>query len=138
MTNTLEMKDLLNLKLFEKITNIPTTYTFNYNNVIFFCVPRAQISQAIGRDASNVRRISAIAKKRIKILAIPDGEQDIKKFVEGIVSPITFTDLIIKDDEVILNAGPQNKASLLGRNKKRLEEMQKIISNYFNKGFKII
>ncbi len=128
----------MHIQLFEKITKISTRYTFVYNNILFFCVPKNQISKAIGKEAVNVKKISSIAKKRVKILALPKEDKEIKSFVESIVSPIQFNDIEIKPTEVILTAGAQSKAALLGREKRRLKEMEKIIKDYFKKEFRII
>jgi hypothetical protein len=138
MANVIEMEDLMHLKLFESVTKISTRYTFIYNNILFFCVPKIQLSKAIGKDAVNVKRISSISKKRVKVLALPKADNEIKKFIQSIVSPIEFSELEIKPNEIILTAGMQNKASLLGREKRRLKEMEKIIKDYFKKDFKIV
>jgi len=94
--------------------------------------------KAIGDNAKNVRRLNEILRKKIKIIAVPQSIKDAKKFIEAIVSPVGFKDIEIKDNELILNAGSQNKAALIGRHKRRFLEMQKIIDNYFGKEFRIV
>lgn len=138
MANIIEMEDLMHLKLFEGVTKISTRYTFMYNNTLFFCVPKNYLSKAIGKDASNVKRINSISKKRVRILPLPRDEKDIKKFIEAIVSPVDFSDLEIKSNEVVLTAGNQSKAALLGREKRRFKEMEKIVRDYFKKSFRIV
>jgi NusA-like KH domain protein len=138
MVNTLDMQDLRYLNLFEKVTGIRTHYCFEYNNAVIFCVPREFVSRAIGPEARNLRRISEIIKKRVKVIAIPNNSQDIRRFIELVVSPVTFKDLEISTNEIILNAGSQSKAALIGRDKRRLIEMQKIIKDFFKKDFRII
>lgn len=138
MVNTIDMKDMRYLNLFERITRVQTKYCFDYNNALIFAVPRNLISKALGRDVSNLKRLSEILKKRIKVVAIPDGEKDIKHFIETIVSPVTFKEVEITENEIILNAGPQSKAALIGRNKRRLLEMKGIIKDFFNKDFRIV
>ncbi len=138
MASTIDMQDIRYLNLFSKITRINTRFCFKYNEAIFFCVPKNLLSRAIGEKAINIKRINEILKKRIRIVAYPEGVQDIKSFIEAIVNPVTFKELEIKDNEVILTAGGQSKAALLGRNKRRLLEMQKIIADYFQKEFKIV
>jgi len=128
----------MHLKLFESVTKISTRYTFMYNNTLFFCVPKNYLSKAIGKDASNVKRINSISKKRVRILPLPRDEKDIKKFIEAIVSPVDFSDLEIKSNEVVLTAGNQSKAALLGREKRRFKEMEKIVRDYFKKSFRIV
>ena len=60
-----------------------------------------------------------------------------KAFIELLVSPVQFKSLEIKGDEMIVSAGMQSKAALIGRDKKRLIEMQKIIKSFFGKDFKV-
>ena len=109
-----------------------------YNNTVIFAVPRKLISKALGKDVVNLKRISNTLKKRVKVVAIPHGIEDAKSLIGAIVSPVTFKDLEVKDDEMILTAGSQNKAALLGRNKRRLIEMQEIVKDFFHKEFRIV
>ena len=138
MVSTLDMQDLRYLKLFEKVTGIRTHYCFEYNNTIIFCVPRELVSKAIGPDARNLRRINMVIKKRVKVIAIPKDSHDIKRFIEMVVSPVTFKDLDVLPDEIVLNAGSQSKAALIGRDKRRLIEMQRITKDFFKKNFRIV
>jgi transcription antitermination factor NusA-like protein len=138
MVNTLDMQDLRYLNLFEKVTGIRTHYCFEYNNTVIFCVPKEFVSKALGPEVRNLRRISEIIKKRVKVIAIPRDSHDIKRFIEFVVSPVTFKDLEILPNEIVLNAGSQSKAALIGRDKRRLIEMQKITKDFFQKDFRII
>ena len=138
MVNVIDMEDIRHLNLFSKVTGINTRYCFNYNEAIFFCVPQRLISKAVGENGKNVKQISSIVKRKIKIIPNPTDISDAKKFISSIVSPVTFQNLEIKEDEIILTAGSQSKAALIGRNKRRLLEMQKIVRNFFKKDFKII
>jgi len=138
MIKTIDMQDLRYLNLFGKITKVSTKYCFQYNEAIVFCLPKHLISKALGENGKNIRQISEMLKKRIKIIPIPRGIEDVKLFIGAIINPVTFKELEIKGDEIILTAGSQNKAALIGRNKRRLLEMQKIIKSFFGKDFKII
>ena len=132
------MQDIRYLNLFSKITKINTRHCFKYNETIFFCVPQSLLSRAIGPNGANIKKINEVLKRRIRIIACPKGIEDIKKFIQSIVNPVEFKELEIKNNVVILTAGQQSKAALLGRNKRRLIEMQGIISDYFGKEFRII
>jgi NusA-like KH domain protein len=138
MTQTIDMQDLRYLNLFLNITGVRTRYCFKYNEIIFFCVPSNLISKTVGRDGRNVKQMSELLRKKIKIITYPRGIADIKQFIRSIVEPVRFNDLEINDREIILNAGRQSKAALIGRNKRRFLEMQKIVQDYFEKDFKII
>jgi transcription antitermination factor NusA-like protein len=94
--------------------------------------------RAVGENARNLKRMSEILGKRIRVIPIPRGIHDAKGFIETIVNPVTFKDLEITDKEIILNAGgTQSKAALIGRDKRRLIEMQKIVNDYFGREFRI-
>lgn len=137
MVSTIDMKDLRYLNLFSKITGVRTRFCFTYNETIFFCVPGALVSKAIGEGGRNIRKMSETLKRKIKVIPIPHIET-VRQFIQKIVDPVSFKDLEIKDDEIILTAGSQSKAALIGRNKRRLIEMQKILEGFFQKEFKIV
>jgi len=103
-----------------------------------FCVPKSLVSKALGPNASNAKKLNQILRKKIKIIPLPRGIEDIQSFIQNIVSPQTFKELEIKEDEIILTAGRESKAALIGRNKRRLLEMQKIIQDFFKKEFRIV
>ena len=138
MNNVINMQDLRYLNLFGKITRVNTRFCFKYNESLVFCVPKRFISKAIGEGGKNIKQMNEILNKKIKVIPSPLGVQDITSFLESIVSPVKFREIEIKNNEIILTAGSQNKAALIGRNKRRLLEMQKIIEDFFNKELRIV
>lgn len=138
MVNTIDMQDMRYLNLFGKITRVNTRFCFKYNETMVFCVPRLLIPKAVGERGKNIKQMSEIIGKRIKVIPIPNGIRDAEYFIKAIVSPVTFKNLEVKDNEIILTAGNQSKAALIGRNKRRFLEMQKISKNYFGKEFRIV
>ena len=132
------MEDMRHLNLFMNITKINTRFCFRYNNMIFFCVPKQLVSRAIGENGKNSKQLNKILNKKIKIIPYPNGTQDAKTFVQSIVSPIKIKDVESKNDELIIHAGPKNKAALIGREKRKLLEMKKIIKDFFRKETKIV
>jgi transcription antitermination factor NusA-like protein len=138
MVSTINMQDIRHLNLFAKITRIRTRYCFTYNDTLMFCVPRSKISQALGKNNENLKKISLIVKKRIRVIPLPKSIEDAKIFISAIIAPVTFKEMEIVEDEIIVTGGPQNKAALLGRNKRRLGEMQRIVRDFFKLGYKVI
>jgi len=51
---------------------------------------------------------------------------------------VKFNDLEVTDNEIILTAGSHSKAALIGRNKRRMIEMQGIVKDFFSKEFRIV
>ena len=131
MVKVLNMQFIRYANMFDKITRIRTNHCFEYNNTIVFAIPRALVQRAIGINNSNLRRLNQILGKKIKVVAVPNGREDIENFVSVITYPIKFKGIDIKDDEAVINANGQDKAILIGRNKCRLEEMQNVLEQYF-------
>ncbi len=127
----LDMKFIRYANLFNKVTKIRCTHCFEYNNAIVFAIPRHFIMKAIGKDNQNLEKLSKVIGKRIKIVAIPNGKEDIEGFVSMVTKPIKFSGIELKGDEAIITAGMQSKAALIGRGKVRLNEMENILGQYF-------
>ena len=138
MVNTIDMRDIRHLNLFRKITRIPTRYCFNYNEMIVFCVPKKSLKRALGRSNENLKKMSDILKKRIRIIPIPKGIEHVKPFIQSVIAPFTFKEIEITPDEIIVTAGSENKAALLGRNKRRLNEMKEIVKDFFKLDYRVI
>jgi len=138
MEGTLNMQDMRYLNLFGRVTRIDTRFCIRYNGMLIFCVPKNLVMRAVGENARNIRTISEILQKKIRIIPSPRGIQDIRTFIEDIVSPTTFKDIAVMNNELIITAGnTQNKANLIGRNKVRLFELQKVAKDYFGKELRI-
>jgi transcription antitermination factor NusA-like protein len=132
------MQDMRYLNLFSQITGVNTRFFAKYNDMLIFCVPKNFVFRAIGEDAQNLRQMSSIIKKKIRVVPMPRGIQDARLFIEGIIKPAIFKSMEITPIEIIITAGSmQNKATLIGRNKRRFLEMQKIIREFFNREFRI-
>ena len=81
MIKVLDMQFIRYANLFTKITNVRTNHCFEYNHTIIFVVPRNFVKKAIGIQNRNLEKLSQEIEKKIKIVAIPQGRQDIRNFV---------------------------------------------------------
>jgi len=137
MVNKIDMQGMRYLNLFEKITRIRTRFCFDYNGFLVFCVPRSMISKAIGENGRNVKQMQNILRKRIKIVPAPNDIDDAEILIKAIINPITIKNLEVTDSEILVNAG-RNKAALIGRNKRRIREMEKVTRGFFGKEFRVV
>ena len=131
MIKVLNMQFIRYANMFNRVTRIRTNHCFEYNNAIVFAVPRKLVSRALGQNNENLRRLNEVLGRRVKIVAIPHGREDIENFVSIITYPVKFKAIEIKDDNAVISAGSQSKAVLIGRNKCRLNEMQNVLGQYF-------
>jgi len=133
------MQEMRYINLLDKTSHVKTSKCFAHNNSIFFAVNERELSKAIGPGAINVRRMQEQLGKRVRIIEEPRGESDIKRFIEGIVSPVRVKSVEIKESVLSITSGnTQNKAILIGRNKRRYEELRKIIKEFFEYDLKIL
>jgi NusA-like KH domain protein len=132
MVKVLDMQFIRYANIFNKVTRLTTNHCFEYNHTIIFVVPRNLVMRAIGPNNMNLRRLSEIMGKKIKIVALPMGIEDIKNFVSIITYPVKFKNIEVKDGEAIISANLQSKASLIGKEKARLDEMEDILGQYFD------
>tara|TARA_Y100000310_G_scaffold220507_1_gene222038 strand:- start:506 stop:928 length:423 start_codon:yes stop_codon:yes gene_type:complete len=131
VNKVLSMQFIRYANLFSKVTRIRTNHCFEYNNAIVFAVPRKLVTRALGEDNQNLRKLNQVIGRKVKIVAIPQGREDIENFVSVITYPVRFKAIEIKDDSATINASNQSKASLIGRNKVRLNEMTNVLGQYF-------
>lgn len=135
---TINMQLMRYINLLDKASHVKTMKCFIYNNTIYFAVPRALVSRAVGQGAENIRKLQEQLGKRVRIIAEPSGTEDAERFVSDIVNPIKFKSLAFKEGEAVISASTASKASLIGRNKRRLEELSQIVKDNFNAELKII
>jgi len=135
---TINMQTMRYINLLSKLTKIHTRNCFVYNDFVVFAVPAKLLSKAIGPAGKNVKALQDNLGKRVKIIADVKDVANAEKFVKAIVYPVEFVSLELKDNILVLTAGSRNKAALIGRNRRRMIELNKILEDNFGKELKII
>jgi len=136
-TKTFDMQLMRYMNLFSGVARVSAKHCFIYNNTVVFVVPGAFVQRAIGKDNANLKRLSEIVGKRIRVLAEPFGMKDLTHFVSVLVSPIIFEKLDVSENEakekeaVITTGGREAKAMLIGRGRARETELKSILDQYF-------
>lgn len=135
---TIDMQSMRYINLLDNVSNVKTRKCFVYNNVLFFAVSARLVSKAIGSSASNIKKLQDKIGKKIKVVREPEGISDAQKFIEEVVG-INLKSFEIRDGVMTLTAGNnQNKATLIGRNKRRFDELKKIVHDFFNVDLKVV
>ena len=96
------------------------------------------MAQAIGPGATHIHSIQDKLGKKVRVIAEARGVEDAVRFFGDVVAPVTFNSLEIKEGMFILNAGMQSKAALIGRNRRREEELRHISKDTFGMDLKVI
>lgn len=124
------------LNLFEKISGVRTKNCFLYSQTLIFCVPSILVAKAIGEGGKNIKKLSEILGKKIKVISFPSN--NVYEFVCKIIEPLKFKSLEVGEKEIIINAGRQSKAALIGRNRARLSELNDILKAYYGKEARVV
>ena len=132
------MQTMRYINLLDRTTRVKTRKCFLYNNTIIFAVPKLFMSQAIGPDAAHIHAIQEQIGKKIRVIEEARGLEDAPRFVESIVAPLAFKSLELKEGLFVLTAGSQSKAALIGRNRRREDELRQIVRDTFGYDLKII
>lgn len=134
----IDMQTMRYINLLDRESRVKTRKCFFYNNAIVFAVPRAFLAQAIGRNAEHIRSIQEQIGRKIKVITEAGGIEDAERFVADVVAPVTFNGLEFKDGIFVLTAGMQSKAALIGRNRRREDELRQIMKDTFGADVKIV
>lgn len=139
MTKTFDMQFIRYMNLFSRITRVNAKHCFNYNNMLVFVINGRDIERALGRENSNLKKLSDVFGKRIRIVGEPLNEKDLKRFISVVVHPIEFEEAEIienqetKEREVLIKtSGREPRAMLIGRNRLRETELREILEQYLN------
>ena len=133
MAKTIDMQSMRQINLFIKICRVPTKHFFTYNNTLIFGVPKAKVSQAIGKDASNIKKLNQIIRKKIRVLAMPtiDDHEGIKRFITELLEPAEINNITVEGNKMEITASRINRAAIIGRNRVREAELIKILKGAF-------
>jgi NusA-like KH domain protein len=132
MKTVIDIQKIRYLNLFERVTGIRGKDCFFYNNMIYFAVSQESVFRAIGKDSENLRILSNIMGKKIRIIAYPSKIKDAPKFILQIITPLELRNISVNEKRIVIDAGSRDaKALLMGRDKKKLEELEGIIKSFF-------
>ena len=119
------------MSLFETATRCQLKDCFiDKNELLVFVVDEEHMSRAIGREASNVKRLESLLNRKIKILGYTP---ELVQFVKNVLYPIRVNG--IREDEGILTidgSDMRTKGLLIGKNAQNLKNNLWIIQRYFD------
>lgn len=134
----IDMQTMRYINLLDKTSRVKTRKCFLYNNVIIFAVSRMFVAQAIGPNAAHIRALQEKLGKRIRVIEEARGIEDAARFIADVVAPVTFHSLELKEGVLVVTAGMQSKAALIGRNRRREAELQQIVKDTFGLELRIV
>jgi hypothetical protein len=136
----INMQTMRYINLFERIARVRATKCFIYNNTIYFAVPPRFFFKANGDQNQAIKILSQQLGKRVRVIRdVNDDINSVGNFVESVVSPASFEGFDLQENIYVITAGSRERAAtLIGRNKVRLNELSSIMESYFGKGIRVV
>ena len=134
MFNKIDKDTIQNINLFENITKAKVKNYFINNDVLNFIVDNTEMGKAIGKNAINIKRLTSLFKKKIRIIEFNNNPII---FLKNLIYPLKPQEINLNDSFIEIKADLKTKALLIGRNQQNLKVYNDILTYYFNLKIKI-
>ena len=134
MFNKIDKDTIQNINLFENITKARVKNYFINNDVLNFIVDNTEMGKAIGKNAINIKRLTSLFKKKIRIIEFNNNPII---FLKNLIYPLKPQEINLNNSFIEIKADLKTKALLIGRNQQNLNLYNDILTYYFNLKIKI-
>lgn len=118
------------ITLFENKTNSHVKDFFEYNDILIFIVGENEASKAVGKGGANVKNLSILLRKKIKIVEF--NPQPVN-FIKGFIYPIGAEEITNDDGVITIKvASTREKGLLIGRESRNLNKLKEIVKRYYD------
>ncbi len=131
MKINLSLNSIRYLNLLEKISRVKAKNCFFYNNSLIFIIEKKDFSKAIGKNGKNMKILSSILKKRVRLIFFPKNKKEIENFFVELVKPIKLEEIKLKNNELFVKGGLEERSIIIGRNRKGEKEILSILNDFF-------
>ena len=123
--------------LMEKITKAKVKDCFtDEEGTIFFVVAPGELGKAIGKGASNIKRLQQELQRKIRIIEYSD---DFAEFIQNIIYPLRVQSITEEQDAIVIKeANKKAKSLLIGRQGRNLKLINRAVKRFFNREVKVI
>ena len=103
---------------------------------IFFVVAPGEIGKAIGKGASNIKRLQQELQRKIKIIEYNDN---VVEFVKNIIYPLHVQSITEEQGVIIIKeTNKKAKSLLIGRQGRNLKLIDRAVKRFFQNEIKVI
>lgn len=129
MNKKFDSDTIQQINLFEKITRTNLKDLIQKDDTFLYIVQQGQIGKAIGKDAINIKRLTNITKKRIKII---EFNQKPEAFTKNFIHPLKPSSIKVENNVLEIEADRKTKGLLIGKNQQNLKILKNVIQEYFS------
>ncbi|MBU2633805.1 MAG: NusA-like transcription termination signal-binding factor [Nanoarchaeota archaeon] len=128
MFKKIDQDTIQNINLFEQVTKAKVKNYFSNNDVLNFIVEHTEMGKAIGKNASNIKRLTSLFKKKIRVI---EFNKNPINFIKNLIYPLKPQEINQNEQEIEIKADTKTKALLIGRNQQNLKLYNDILDHYF-------
>ena len=126
----LDVDSLKTISYFERATGAKVRDCIIGDDNILFIVEENQLMKALGKDARNVKLISNVLNKKIRIT---EYSKDLGKFIANLIYPMKADEISEQDGIVTIKSSErETKGLIIGRNATNLRRTEGIAQRYFD------
>jgi len=117
------------MSLFETITRVQPKDCIAQESQLLFIVPENKMSQAIGRQGINVKKLERALKRNIKIVPF---KETVISFIVHLLHPLQIKEA--KEEAGIITLTPQDtktRGMIIGRGATNLRSLEAITKRYY-------
>ncbi len=123
---TLDKETFRIMGLFQRITHVTPKDAFEYEDYYMFIVGIGTIKKCLGRDNRNIKKLSDILKKKIKLI---EHSTILSKFIKNVLFPSKILDVENKAGDVYVYININQKKTI---NAKSLNMLRFVTKRYFD------
>ena len=118
------------ISLFESLTHAGVKDCIDNGEQLIFIVNENDVGKAVGKNGANVKRISSMLNKPIKVV---EFSPDVLQFVRNFVHPLQIKD-VKEENGVVLVEGvdTKTKGQIIGRDRKNLDNLTNVVKRHFS------
>ncbi len=118
------------MSIFEKITRASVKDCLETDTHVVFIVQPGQMGKAIGKRATNIKKLENALKKKIRIVEFNPLKIE---FIKNLLYPRKYTDIEEKEGIIIIKGDNiEEKSIIIGKKAQNLREMEIICKRYFD------
>lgn len=117
------------INLFEKKTNTQIKDCFFEEELLIFVVMPGQVSKAVGKQGINIKQLSNLINKRLKVV---EFSADPIIFIKSFIAPIEAEEIKLEENIILIKPkSTKDKGMLIGRDSKKINNLKKIAKKYY-------
>ncbi len=117
------------ISFFETSTRAKVKDCIDSGSSLIFVVQKGEIGKAIGKNASNIKRIENMLKRKVRII---EFDEDVCKFVRNVLAPLKVEEVELVDTKVVIrDNNMKTKGMIIGRDASNLQKHKEIVTRYF-------